>query len=207
MGMTFKRKYRSSLKVPFSISLSRSLLLAANTRTSTLSVRVPPTRSNFFSCKMRRILAWVFRLMSPISSKKMVPLSATSNLPRFLVVAPVKAPFSWPNSSLSISSSGMAAQFTSMRGLSGRSLIWWMVRATSSLPVPFSPVIRTQAWVGAAMAICFFRAWMGGLFPVIECFSRVFLRKKRFSSSRRRKLRALLMVTTTFSMESGFSTK
>jgi hypothetical protein len=44
-----------------------------------------------------------------------------------------------PNSSLSISSSGMAAQFTSMNGPLARRLRMWIVRATSSLPVPFSP--------------------------------------------------------------------
>ena len=49
MGMTFKRKYRSSLKVPFSISASRSLLVAAMTRTSTWMVLEPPTLSNFCS--------------------------------------------------------------------------------------------------------------------------------------------------------------
>src|SRR5437870_9697863 len=52
--------------------------------------------------------------MSPISSRKTVPPSATSSLPRFWVDAPVKAPFSWPNSSDSRSSSDRATQFTGM---------------------------------------------------------------------------------------------
>ena len=51
--------------------------------------------------------------MSPISSRKIVPPSATSNLPRRSATAPVKAPRTWPKSSLSISSSGIAAQLTS----------------------------------------------------------------------------------------------
>ena len=50
--------------------------------------------------------------MSPTSSRKIVPRSACSNLPICFSVAPVNEPFSWPKSSLSISSSGMAAQFT-----------------------------------------------------------------------------------------------
>ena len=50
--------------------------------------------------------------MSPISSRKIVPPSATSNRPRFRPTAPVNAPRSWPNSSLSISSGGIAAQLT-----------------------------------------------------------------------------------------------
>jgi hypothetical protein len=46
--------------------------------------------------------------MSPISSRKIVPPCASSNLPRRSATAPVKAPRTWPNSSISISSSGMA---------------------------------------------------------------------------------------------------
>jgi len=51
---------------------------------------------------------------SPTSSRKMVPPSATSKYPERVWVAPVKAPFSWPNSSLSIVPSGIAPQFTAM---------------------------------------------------------------------------------------------
>jgi hypothetical protein len=36
--------------------------------------------------------------------------------------APVKAPFSWPNSSLSMTDSGSAAQLTLMKGLPARRL-------------------------------------------------------------------------------------
>ncbi len=77
--------------------------------------------------------------MSPISSRKIVPPSASSNLPRRSLTAPVNDPLTWPNSSLSISSSGIAAQFTSTNGPARRRLRAWTVRATSSLPVPFSP--------------------------------------------------------------------
>jgi hypothetical protein len=49
-----------------------------------------------------------------------------------LRTAPVKAPRSWPNSSDSISSSGMAAQLTRMNGrVAARGDRWWMRRATS----------------------------------------------------------------------------
>ena len=51
----------------------------------------------------------------------------------------VKAPFSWPNSSDSISSSGIAAQLISTNACSWRLDIAWIARATSSLPLPFSP--------------------------------------------------------------------
>ena len=100
---------------------------------------VPPTASIVCSCSTRRTFAWVFRLMSPISSRKIVPPSAVSNLPRRSATAPVNAPRTWPKSSLSINSSGMAAQLTSTNELERLRLSAWMVRATSSLPVPFSP--------------------------------------------------------------------
>ena len=77
--------------------------------------------------------------MSPISSRKIVPPSACSNFPVFFSVAPVKAPFSWPKSSDSMSSSGMAAQLTWTKVSRALRLWAWMDRATSSLPVPLSP--------------------------------------------------------------------
>ena len=71
--MTLRRKYRSSRNVPRSISSSRSLLVAAMTRTSTLIVRADPSRSTSPSCSTRSTLACVFGLMSPTSSRKIVP--------------------------------------------------------------------------------------------------------------------------------------
>ena len=49
---------------------------------------------------------------SPISSRKSVPPSASSNRPGLLSVAPVNAPRTWPNSSLSNSVSTTAEQLT-----------------------------------------------------------------------------------------------
>ncbi len=131
------------------MAFSKSLLVAAMTRTCTLIFFVPPTRSKHCSCKIRKIFACVLKLISPISSKNKIPLLANSNLPIFVESAPVNAPFSCPKSSLSMSSSGMAAQFTAMKGLSFCLLFLCKVRAASSLPVPFSPVISTHASVGA----------------------------------------------------------
>ncbi len=68
-------------------------------------------------------------------------------------MADVKAPFSCPKSSLSISSDGIAAQFTSTNGMFTRSLFSCSHRATSSFPVPFDPVINTRASVGATLSI------------------------------------------------------
>ena len=54
--------------------------------------------------------------MSPISSRKSVPPWACSKKPRLRAEAPVNAPRSCPKSSLSMSSRGMAAQFTLTNG-------------------------------------------------------------------------------------------
>src|SRR5437867_3267150 len=110
IGITARRKYRSSRKLPLPISSSRFLFVAAMTRTSTLMVRADPSRSTSPSCSTRSTLACVLALMSPTSSRKIVPRSACSNLPTCFSVAPVNDPFSWPKSSDSISSSGIAAQ-------------------------------------------------------------------------------------------------
>ena len=101
------------------------MFVAATTRTLTGMARSPPTRLIRFSWSARSTFAWAERLMSPISSRKSVPPSACSNFPIRCFVAPVKEPFSWPKSSLSMSSEGMAAQLTSTRGpgLAGRAVV------------------------------------------------------------------------------------
>jgi hypothetical protein len=57
-----------------------------------------------------------------------------------LVRAPVKAPRSYPKSSLSSSESGSAAQFSETKCCSARGPFSWIARAISSLPVPLSPL-------------------------------------------------------------------
>ena len=52
---------------------------------------------------------------SPISSRKSVPLSAASKSPTRALTAPVKAPRTWPKSSLSTRSTGMAEQLTATK--------------------------------------------------------------------------------------------
>jgi hypothetical protein len=79
-------------------------------------VSLPPTRSISRSCRTRRSLACIASGMSPTSSRKSVPPLARSNFPRRCLVAPVKAPASWPKSSLSMSSLGSAAQLSFSSG-------------------------------------------------------------------------------------------
>src|SRR5690242_15202885 len=81
--------------------------------------------------------------MSPISSRNSVPPSAISKRPLRAAIAPVKEPFSWPKSSDSSSSEGMAPQLTATKGRLRRGLRSWMARAATSLPVPDSPRIST----------------------------------------------------------------
>ena len=82
-----------------------------------------------------------------------MPPCASSNTPGRRWSAPVKAPRSWPKSSLSISVAGMAAQLMATNGLSRRGERLWMARATSSLPVPDSPVMATLALAGATFSM------------------------------------------------------
>jgi len=58
--------------------------------------------------------------ISPISSRKMVPAPACTNRPARERFASVKAPRTWPNSSLSRSGAGIAAQLTATNGWSRR---------------------------------------------------------------------------------------
>ena len=92
----------------------------------------------------------------------MVPPSASSNRPSRRSAAPVKAPFSWPNSSDSSSVSGSAAQLTATNGLPRRGERSWSALATSSLPVPLSPWISTVLETGAICSILTSTSWIGG---------------------------------------------
>ena len=78
---TFKRKYRSSRNNFCSMALRRSRLVAATTRTSAFSTRVPPSRWNSRSCKTRRNFACAGRAISPTSSRKSTPPAACSSSP------------------------------------------------------------------------------------------------------------------------------
>ena len=84
-----------------------------------LTVERPPTGSTSPSCTARSSLTWTSSGRSPISSRNSVPPCASTNLPVCLSVAPVKAPFSWPNRIVSTRLSGIAPQLTVTKGLRG----------------------------------------------------------------------------------------
>ncbi len=79
-----------------------------------------------------------------------------------------------------------------------------MARATSSLPVPLSPVIRTVAGVGAAFSIISRSRRTAGAVPMICSGSG---RRVRFSVCRRKASMAFRSERRTRSRCSGFSKK
>ena len=137
-------------------------------RTSQRSGRVPPTRWNSPSCSTRSSFTWVAGVMSPISSRNSVPPSACSKRPARWRSAPVNAPRSWPNSSDSSSVSGSAAQFTFTKGRAARGEPPWISPATSSLPVPVSPVRSTVERLGATRCASSTAACIAALSPTIS---------------------------------------
>ena len=102
-------------------------------------VRVPPRRSNSCSWRTRSSFGCSSSGMSPISSRKSVPPSASSKRPMRCAMAPVNAPRSWPKSSLSSRPVGMAAQ-----------LILTNVRSRRALQVVDGA--RDQLLAGAGLA-------------------------------------------------------
>src|SRR6266850_1301706 len=110
--------------------------------------------AGLLSISFDQILHEQRNVTTPIPSRKIVPPSADSNRPRRLWSAPVNAPFSCPNSSEASNEGGIAAQLTRMNARLPRLERLWIARATSSLPVPVSPWIRTVESVGATFAIC-----------------------------------------------------
>ncbi|MNR07167.1 hypothetical protein D3C85_1232790 [compost metagenome] len=97
-----------------------SPLAAATMRTSIGTEVFDPSRSSVPSCNTRSSFTWSASGMLSISSRNSVPPDACSSLPTRRLPAPVKAPASWPNISLSKIASGTAPQFRAMKGASRR---------------------------------------------------------------------------------------
>ena len=123
-------------------------------RTSTRIVPVPPTRMNSCSSSTRSSFTCMSGGSSPTSSRKSVPLSASSNFPTFRADAPVNDPLSWPKSSDSRMSAGIAPQLIGRNRSARRGEFSWMALATSSFPVPDSPMMSTVERVGATISSC-----------------------------------------------------
>lgn len=100
-----------------------------------------------------------------------VPPSISSKSPFLLALAPKKAPLSYPNSSLSISSSGYKAQLIWAYLPLFLSLFLWISFAIISLPVPVSPTIKTGKSLSAIFSIRFLTSFIFADCPIISVSS------------------------------------
>ena len=82
-----------------------------------------------------------------------MPVWAASKRPVRLLTAPVNAPRTWPNSSLSSRLSLSAPQLTRTNGPLARWLSRWIAVAIISLPLPVSPSSSTEAFVLATLRV------------------------------------------------------
>ncbi len=99
----------------------------------------------------------------------------------------------------------MAAEFTATNGCSARRLARWMAAATSSLPVPDSPVMSTRVSPGATWATSS-RIWRrAGEEPTISSRWPRAACRARLAARVRERSRAAWRVTRTDSGVSGFS--
>ena len=80
-------------------------------------------------------------------------------------------------------------------------------RATSSLPVPFSPDMRTRPLVGPALAISSLSERISADSPIISYLPSTFARRSVFSASSLFFSSAFFTVSESFSSDSGFSIK
>ena len=135
----FNRNRRSSRNCPAAQAAGRSAFVAESTLTFTRREREEPTRSTSPDSSTRKSLACCRSGTFPISSRKIVPPSASSKRPILSVRASVKAPLTCPKSSLSKSPSGIAPVFTATSGRDARPDRACKVWATTSLPVPCEP--------------------------------------------------------------------
>ncbi len=132
-------------------------------------ILLDPILTNFLSCKTLNNLACKCTDKSPISSKNITPVLANSNFPILpSLLAPLKAPFAYPKSSLSNKASGIAAQFMAINGLVHRFPSAWIDFAINSLPVPLSPVIKTVELDCATLLVLTLTSFIASLFPIIE---------------------------------------
>ena len=112
-----------------------------------------------------------------------MPPSAWTSLPVLAAKAPGKAPFSWPNSSLSMMFAAIALQSSDSSGPLARRLAAWIARARVSLPVPGSPTIRIGRRLRADLAATASAARNSGAAPT-NCSS-ASARRELFGNGRK----------------------
>ena len=137
-----------------------------------------------------------------------IPPAAASNRPFWSRCAPVNAPFTWPNSSDSRSVSVSAPQLSATKGWLLRGLRAWRARATSSLPVPDSPVTSTVVELYATASIIRVTSRIAGELPTSPSgwppsFSRSWVSSCRFRSKSIFRSAAFATARTTSSTSSN----
>ncbi|MCY1180604.1 hypothetical protein D9M73_210600 [compost metagenome] len=172
---------------------------------------LPPRRSTTRSWSKRSSFTCTSMLMLSISSRNNVPPLANSNLPMRRFCAPVKAPGSWPNNSLSTTDSANAPALMATNGPSRRDDRSCSARATTSLPAPVSPRISTSALVAARAPICSRRRAIGAQCPTrraLSCWRSLKARRRlRLSSTSLRNDKARRTLSSKASLAKGFSRK
>ena len=166
MTWMLMRWSRSSRKSPASAAASRSRWVAATIRAPTVIGSSAPRRMISPPSSTRSSLAWTPPGSSPISSRKSVPEVARSKAPRRAFRAPVNAPRSCPNRSLSTRPSAMPPQLTATKASPCRRLRRCSSLATSSLPVPLSPSTRTALGMSASLSIAAPTSIIAALSPI-----------------------------------------
>lgn len=96
-----------------------------------------------------------------------MPPSAVATKPWLAVTAPVYAPRTCPKSWASMKCAGMVPQWTVTMGPLARSEASWSMATTSSLPVPFSPVMSTVQLDEATRSTVWTTSRMPGCGPTI----------------------------------------
>ncbi len=103
-------------EIPFLISSRRFLFVAAMIRTSTSTSLSLPTRQILFACRARSTLAWAAERHVADLVHEERTARGLFELALALFDGRGEGARSWPKSSLSISSEGIAAQLTSTKG-------------------------------------------------------------------------------------------
>ena len=192
--------------------------MAERIRTSIRRVRDEPTRSSSPVSTTRRSLACWAGVTLAISSRKSVPRWASSKRPTRSSLASVKAPRTWPNSSLSKTVSDRAPVLTVTSASPTRGESSWRTWAIRLLPVPCSPVISTLASDGAIRSTSSITGRMAADSAIIRSErsgrSDPDPRRIRFSASRRWPRRSaresstwVARIEISRALSHGFSTK
>ena len=139
IGITFNLWKRSSLNLFIFTNSLKSLEVEDISLILTLISLMPLNLLNFWSIRTLKTLAWVSKGISETSSINNVPLLALSRAPKEIFPSCNSS----PNSSFSYVFSFSKAAFIITKGSFDLDEFLWIFLATSSLPVPVGPDIKT----------------------------------------------------------------